>query len=79
MPYELIGTIIAILVVFWIGLEIGTVVGRAGTLMDIKGTDTYQRRVFWLRVAAKELKGIKAWEARGMLHILGEVKEEGIH
>ena len=78
MPYELIGTIITILVVFWIGLEIGTVVGRAGTLMDITGTDAYLDSVDWLRVQAKS-KGIKAWEARGMLHILSEVKEEGIH
>ena len=78
MPYELIGTIITILVVFWIGLEIGTVVGRAGTLMDIKGTDAYLDSVDWLKVRCKG-KGIKAWEARGMLHILSEVKEEGIH
>lgn len=78
MPYELIGTIIMILVIFWIGLEIGTVVGRAGTLMDIKGTDVYLDSVDWLRVQAGG-KGIKAWEARGMLHILSEVKEEGIH
>ena len=46
--------------------------------MDITGTDAYLDSVDWLRVQAKS-KGIKAWEARGMLHILSEVKEEGIH
>ena len=39
MLRELIGTIIGVIIIFWVGLEIGSIVGRASTLIDIKGTD----------------------------------------
>jgi hypothetical protein len=78
MPYKLIGTIIVITITFCMGLEIGAIAGRAGTLIDIKGTSAYSVMLDKLRFQARG-RGPKAWEAKGMLHILNEVKEEGTY
>lgn len=78
MFYELISEIMGVATILWIGLEIGVIVGRAGALIDIKGTDAYSTMVKLMRVQAR-YSGMKSWYAKGMLHILNEVKEEGIY
>lgn len=78
MLQELIGTIIGAIIIFWVGLEFGSIVGRASTLIDIKGTDAYFGMVEFLRSKARK-RGIESLFAKGMLHILNEAKEEGIY
>lgn len=50
MFYELISEIMGVATILWIGLEIGVIVGRAGALIDIKGTDAYSTMVKLMRV-----------------------------
>ena len=78
MLQELIGTIIGVTTIFWVGLEIGSIVGRASTLIDIKGTDAYFGMIEFFRSKARK-GGIESLFAKGMLHILNEAKEEGIY
>ena len=78
MLQELIGTIIGAIIIFWVGLEFGSIVGRASTLIDIKGTDAYFGMIEFLRSKARK-HGIESLFAKGMLHILNEAKEEGIY